>query len=56
MDYGRPLEFGYFLVPEAPDIDRLLSLARRCDELALEFVAIQDHPYHTGDRPQGRTT
>ncbi|MGH3713839.1 MAG: LLM class flavin-dependent oxidoreductase [Micromonosporaceae bacterium] len=46
MDYGRPLEFGYFLVPEAPDFSRLHRLAQRADDTGLDFVAIQDHPYH----------
>ncbi|MGH3646328.1 MAG: LLM class flavin-dependent oxidoreductase [Micromonosporaceae bacterium] len=46
MDYGRGLEFGYFLVPESADFAGLLEAARRADDAGLEFVAIQDHPYH----------
>ena len=38
-----PIKFGYFLVPDssAP----LLATARRIDELGLDYVGIQDHPY-----------
>lgn len=46
MDYGRALEFGYFLVPEAPDFAGLLDAAKAADRTGLDFVAIQDHPYH----------
>lgn len=39
----RPVEFGYFLVPNADD--PLLDTARRVEALGLEWVGIQDHPY-----------
>jgi alkanesulfonate monooxygenase SsuD/methylene tetrahydromethanopterin reductase-like flavin-dependent oxidoreductase (luciferase family) len=42
-DYGRPLEFGYFLVPNAAD--PLLGTARTADRLGLELIGVQDHPY-----------
>ncbi|MBC6456519.1 LLM class flavin-dependent oxidoreductase [Actinomadura sp. HBU206391] len=42
-DYGRPLEFGYFLVPNASD--PLLDTARTADRLGLDLVGVQDHPY-----------
>ncbi|MFC4123244.1 LLM class flavin-dependent oxidoreductase [Nonomuraea zeae] len=42
-DYGRPLEFGYFLVPEAEA--PLVELARRADALGLDLIGVQDHPY-----------
>ncbi|TYK52892.1 LLM class flavin-dependent oxidoreductase [Actinomadura decatromicini] len=42
-DYGRPLEFGYFLVPNADD--RLLDLARAADRAGLDLIGVQDHPY-----------
>ncbi|MGH3736374.1 MAG: LLM class flavin-dependent oxidoreductase [Micromonosporaceae bacterium] len=45
MDYGRELEFGYFLVPEAADYPGLLEAARTADQAGLDFVAVQDHPY-----------
>jgi alkanesulfonate monooxygenase SsuD/methylene tetrahydromethanopterin reductase-like flavin-dependent oxidoreductase (luciferase family) len=37
------VSFGYFLVPNAAD--PLLSTARLAEELGLEYVGIQDHPY-----------
>jgi alkanesulfonate monooxygenase SsuD/methylene tetrahydromethanopterin reductase-like flavin-dependent oxidoreductase (luciferase family) len=43
--YGRPLAFGLSLVPASADIDLACSLARRADELGLELIGIQDHPY-----------
>ncbi len=44
-DYGRPVEFGLSLVPNAAEIDRARALARRADELGLDVLGIQDHPY-----------
>jgi alkanesulfonate monooxygenase SsuD/methylene tetrahydromethanopterin reductase-like flavin-dependent oxidoreductase (luciferase family) len=43
--YGRPLEFGLSIIPASADIDLARSLARRADELVLELIGIQDHPY-----------
>jgi alkanesulfonate monooxygenase SsuD/methylene tetrahydromethanopterin reductase-like flavin-dependent oxidoreductase (luciferase family) len=43
--YGRPLEFGLSIIPASADIDLARSLARRADELGLELIGIQDHPY-----------
>jgi alkanesulfonate monooxygenase SsuD/methylene tetrahydromethanopterin reductase-like flavin-dependent oxidoreductase (luciferase family) len=45
MDYGRPLNFGYFPVPEAAQHHELVQQARLCDELGLDLIGIQDHPY-----------
>ena len=42
-DYGRPLEFGYFLVPEAAA--PLVEYARLADGLGLDLIGVQDHPY-----------
>jgi alkanesulfonate monooxygenase SsuD/methylene tetrahydromethanopterin reductase-like flavin-dependent oxidoreductase (luciferase family) len=42
-DYGRNIEFGYFLVPNADE--PLLQLARTADELGLDLIGVQDHPY-----------
>lgn len=39
----RPVSFGYFLVPNVDD--PLLETARRVEELGLDYVGIQDHPY-----------
>jgi alkanesulfonate monooxygenase SsuD/methylene tetrahydromethanopterin reductase-like flavin-dependent oxidoreductase (luciferase family) len=43
MDYGQPLRFGVFVVPEATD--RPLRLAVLADELGFDVVGVQDHPY-----------
>ncbi len=43
--YGRPLSFGLFPVPNAAALDLLRSQARRADELGLDLIGIQDHPY-----------
>jgi alkanesulfonate monooxygenase SsuD/methylene tetrahydromethanopterin reductase-like flavin-dependent oxidoreductase (luciferase family) len=44
-DYGRPIEFGASVVPNAADLDDIRAIARRADELGLDLVGIQDHPY-----------
>jgi alkanesulfonate monooxygenase SsuD/methylene tetrahydromethanopterin reductase-like flavin-dependent oxidoreductase (luciferase family) len=43
--YGRPLEFGLSLVPTSVDTELLRTLAARADELGLDLIGIQDHPY-----------
>jgi alkanesulfonate monooxygenase SsuD/methylene tetrahydromethanopterin reductase-like flavin-dependent oxidoreductase (luciferase family) len=43
--YGRPLELGISLVPNRSDLDFLRDLARAADELGLDVIGIQDHPY-----------
>ena len=43
--YGRRLSFGVFPVPNAADLELIRSLALRADELGLELIGIQDHPY-----------
>jgi alkanesulfonate monooxygenase SsuD/methylene tetrahydromethanopterin reductase-like flavin-dependent oxidoreductase (luciferase family) len=43
--YGRPLELGISLVPNRADLELLRKLAGRADELGLDLVGIQDHPY-----------
>jgi alkanesulfonate monooxygenase SsuD/methylene tetrahydromethanopterin reductase-like flavin-dependent oxidoreductase (luciferase family) len=45
MDYGHRLEFGIFLTPGAQDTQGVLRVARLADDLGLEYVGIQDHPY-----------
>ena len=45
MDYGRPLEFGIFPVPEAAHLDQIRAQVRRADELGIDLAGIQDHPY-----------
>jgi len=44
-DYGRPLEFGLSLVPDAADVAETRELAVRADALGLDLLGIQDHPY-----------
>ena len=43
--YGRPVEFGLSIVPASADAELARSLARRADELGLDLVGVQDHPY-----------
>jgi alkanesulfonate monooxygenase SsuD/methylene tetrahydromethanopterin reductase-like flavin-dependent oxidoreductase (luciferase family) len=45
MDYGRPVEFGYFPIPNADDHREVVQQVRLADELGLELVGVQDHPY-----------
>ncbi len=42
-DYHHPLKFGYFLIPNADA--PLLTIAREVEQLGLDYVAVQDHPY-----------
>jgi hypothetical protein len=44
-DYGHDLEFGVFLSPAADQLGETLQLARVADDLGLEYVSVQDHPY-----------
>lgn len=44
-DYGRPLEFGYFLEPTAADPGATLAAGRLVDQLDFDLLGIQDHPY-----------
>lgn len=43
-DYGRPLEFGLSLAPEAETLDTILASSREADN-GLDLIGIQDHPY-----------
>ena len=45
MDYGRAVEFGVFLTPDASQPEHLLALAALADELGFDLIGIQDHPY-----------
>src|SRR5712692_7439156 len=45
LDYGQPLEFGYFLVPDAGDPLGVLETARLADGLGYDLLGVQDHPY-----------
>ncbi len=44
-DYGRTLQFGYFLIPDAAMHGQIIERAQEIEALGLEFVGIQDHPY-----------
>lgn len=44
-DYHQPVRFGYFLIPDASDVPGVLELARQVDDLGLDLIGIQDHPY-----------
>jgi alkanesulfonate monooxygenase SsuD/methylene tetrahydromethanopterin reductase-like flavin-dependent oxidoreductase (luciferase family) len=45
MDYGRPIQFGYFVLPDSMRPMRPLELAIRADELGIDLIGAQDHPY-----------
>jgi alkanesulfonate monooxygenase SsuD/methylene tetrahydromethanopterin reductase-like flavin-dependent oxidoreductase (luciferase family) len=45
MDYGRPIEFGYSIIPVASEYPSLAGTARVADELGFDLLGIQDHPY-----------
>ncbi|PRY00594.1 LLM class flavin-dependent oxidoreductase [Allonocardiopsis opalescens] len=44
-DYGRPVRFGYFLIPNAAD--PLLDTARELERRGYDYIGVQDHPYQT---------
>jgi alkanesulfonate monooxygenase SsuD/methylene tetrahydromethanopterin reductase-like flavin-dependent oxidoreductase (luciferase family) len=44
-DYGRDLEFGYFLTPDAADPAGVLETAELADRLGYDLLGVQDHPY-----------
>jgi alkanesulfonate monooxygenase SsuD/methylene tetrahydromethanopterin reductase-like flavin-dependent oxidoreductase (luciferase family) len=43
--YGRSLEFGLSIVPTSADLDLARALVRRAEELGLDLIGVQDHPY-----------
>ena len=45
LHYGHPLEFGYFLTPDAGDPLGVLETARLLDALGYDLIGVQDHPY-----------
>ncbi len=44
-DYGHPLQFGAFITPTNAPVDRAARLSVRAEELGLDHVTFQDHPY-----------
>jgi alkanesulfonate monooxygenase SsuD/methylene tetrahydromethanopterin reductase-like flavin-dependent oxidoreductase (luciferase family) len=45
MDYGRPVQFGYFIIPDATQPLRALERAVEADKAGIDLIGIQDHPY-----------
>jgi alkanesulfonate monooxygenase SsuD/methylene tetrahydromethanopterin reductase-like flavin-dependent oxidoreductase (luciferase family) len=45
MDYGRDLQFGYFPTPNAAEYQEILQQVQLCEQLGLDLIGIQDHPY-----------
>jgi alkanesulfonate monooxygenase SsuD/methylene tetrahydromethanopterin reductase-like flavin-dependent oxidoreductase (luciferase family) len=45
VDYGRPIQFGNFLIPDATRPLLPLDQAVRADALGIDLIGIQDHPY-----------
>ena len=45
MDYGKPVQFGYFIIPDATQPGRALEQAISADEAGIDLIGIQDHPY-----------
>ncbi|MGC9521986.1 MAG: LLM class flavin-dependent oxidoreductase, partial [Anaerolineae bacterium] len=43
--YIQPVQFGYFPRPVADDYPSLVAQARLADEMGLDLIGIQDHPY-----------
>jgi alkanesulfonate monooxygenase SsuD/methylene tetrahydromethanopterin reductase-like flavin-dependent oxidoreductase (luciferase family) len=47
-DHGHELLFGAFLPPDATRAEPVLALARTVEDLGLDLLAFQDHPYQPG--------
>ncbi|MFG1912401.1 LLM class flavin-dependent oxidoreductase [Kribbella sp. NPDC048928] len=45
MDYGHELVFGTFLTPAVETPDRVIALAQLTEQVGLDLVTFQDHPY-----------
>ncbi|RJK94832.1 LLM class flavin-dependent oxidoreductase [Vallicoccus soli] len=48
MDLGHDLRFGAFLPPVAEQADAVLALSGLVEDLGLDVLAFQDHPYQPG--------
>ncbi|HUS15507.1 MAG TPA: LLM class flavin-dependent oxidoreductase, partial [Chloroflexia bacterium] len=44
-DLGHELWFGAFLTPSAQQADAVVQVARFADQIGLDLIGIQDHPY-----------
>ncbi|MEU1603121.1 LLM class flavin-dependent oxidoreductase [Micromonospora matsumotoense] len=47
-DYGHELLFGGFLTPDARQPEQVVARARLCEQVGLDLVTFQDHPYQPG--------
>ncbi|MQS05878.1 LLM class flavin-dependent oxidoreductase [Streptomyces alkaliphilus] len=47
-DYGHDLRFGSFLTPRNDAPDAVVELARLSEDVGLDLVTFQDHPYQPG--------
>ncbi|MEU1754099.1 LLM class flavin-dependent oxidoreductase [Micromonospora matsumotoense] len=47
-DYGHELLFGGFLTPDARQPEQIVARARLCEQVGLDLVTFQDHPYQPG--------
>jgi alkanesulfonate monooxygenase SsuD/methylene tetrahydromethanopterin reductase-like flavin-dependent oxidoreductase (luciferase family) len=45
-DYGHQLQFGTFINPSAHDPDGVVALAQLSEQVGLDLVTFQDHPYN----------
>jgi alkanesulfonate monooxygenase SsuD/methylene tetrahydromethanopterin reductase-like flavin-dependent oxidoreductase (luciferase family) len=45
VDYGRPLEFGISVAPEAAALTSIRDMADAADRHGIDLIGIQDHPY-----------
>jgi alkanesulfonate monooxygenase SsuD/methylene tetrahydromethanopterin reductase-like flavin-dependent oxidoreductase (luciferase family) len=45
MDYRRPVQFGYFIIPDATQPMLALEQAVKADAAGIDLIGIQDHPY-----------
>jgi len=45
VDYGRPLEFGLSIAPNASELAGIRASVAAADRSGLDLVGIQDHPY-----------
>ena len=44
-DYGQELRFGTFLTPTSSDPQQVVALAQLTEQVGLDLVTFQDHPY-----------
>src|SRR5690349_8392281 len=44
-DLGHDLTFGTFITPAADRAERVLALAELTEQVGLDLVSVQDHPY-----------